>query len=119
MAVSHSDRTILGADVLFVNRVRASLVVYANGTVIGEAKTTAYNNRRYPFAISILTNPDSFKQRFAFVVATDTNVINDATGSGATALTTGNVDTQQASVTDAHMDTAVTNAFNSFINVVQ
>ncbi len=45
----------------------------------------------------------SFKQRFAYVVATDTNVINDATSSGSTALTTGNIDSQQASVTDGHM----------------
>lgn len=119
MAVSHNDKTILGANALFMNRVRAALVIYANGTVIGEAKTTAYNNRRYPFALSILSNPDSFKQRFAYVVATATNVINDATSSGSTALTTGNVDSQQASVTDGHMDTAVSDAFNSFINVVQ
>jgi hypothetical protein len=65
VAVSHNDKTILGANTLFVNRVRASLVVYANGTVIGESASTAYHNRRYPFAISILSNPDSYKQRFA------------------------------------------------------
>lgn len=119
MAVSYNDKTILGADALFVNRVRAAILAYANGTVVGEAKTTAYNNRRYPFAISILNSSDSFKQRFAYVVALDTSVINDATSSGSTALTTGNVDTQQASVTDAHIDTAVAAAFNSFINVLQ
>src|SRR5438132_5487356 len=117
MAVSRSDMTILGAGALSANRVRASLVVYCNGTVVGEAASTAYHNRRYPFAISVLSNPDSYKQRFAYVVATDTNVINDATGSGATALTTANVDAEQENVTDVHMDAAVAAAFNSFINV--
>jgi hypothetical protein len=51
-------------------------------------------------------------------VATDSDVIDDATSSGSTALTTGNIDSQQASVTDGDMDTAVTNTINSFVNVV-
>jgi len=45
----------------------------------------------------------------------DTNVLNAATQNGTVALTTGNVATQAALVTDAILTTAIATAFNYFI----
>lgn len=115
--VSRSDMTILGANALFANRVRAAIVAYANGTVIPESLTTSYHADRYSFALGIMNSPDSFKGRFAQEVATDDDVIDDATASGGTVLDGDNIDDQQAEVTDGHIDAAVVAAFNSFVNV--
>jgi hypothetical protein len=52
---------------------------------------------------------------FSNTVANDTNVINDATAAGTVVLTSGNRATQQALVTDAHIDLAIASSFNSFI----
>jgi hypothetical protein len=117
MTVTRSDMTILGDDALFVDRVRASLVLYCQGTVIGEAASTAYHDKRNAFAIAVLNSPNSFKQRVAYSVATDSNVIGDATTGGTVALDTGNVDTEQANVADTHLDSAVSSMFNSFFNL--
>jgi len=58
--------------------------------------------------------PDTFKILFAMNVANDASVIADATVNGTVVLTTGNVATQAALVTDAHMDTAISGEFNAY-----
>jgi hypothetical protein len=58
--------------------------------------------------------PDAYKVLFANTVATDANVSGDATVAGTVPLTTGNVATQAALVTDAHIDNAISSQFNSF-----
>lgn len=86
----------------------------ASIAITTEAWTVAFHRERQTQAVGILNNPDSFKVLFASTVATDANVISDATQVGTVALTTGNVATQAALVTDAHIDAAVSAQFNSF-----
>lgn len=113
MATTRSDMYILSTDTTFTNRVRASLVA-ACVSIVNEARTTAYHRERETYAVSILNSPDAFKTLFATTVATDALVIGDATASGTVVLTAGNVATQQALCTDAHIDTAVSGQFNCF-----
>jgi hypothetical protein len=116
MAASLNDQAILAADLLFINRVRESLVATCVA-VTTETTTTAYHYRRAQFATTVLNNPTAYQALFAYTVATDASVIGDATAAGTVALTVGNADTQQALVTDAHITNAVSGQFNSFFNV--
>ena len=113
MAASRNDQALLAADVLFINRVRESLVA-ACVSITNEATTQPYHYRRAQFAQTVLNNPVTYQQLFAYTVATDANVISDATAAGTVVITTANSDAQQALVTDAHMDAAVSAQFNSF-----
>jgi hypothetical protein len=115
MAASRNDQAILAADALFINRVQESLVA-ACVAITTEATTVAYHFRRVQFAQTVLNNPTTYKALFALTVATDANVISDATNGGTVALTSANADAQQALVTDAHMDAAVSGQFNSFFS---
>ena len=119
MAASRNDSAILSKDVLFINRVLESLVA-ACVSIQSEAITAAtlsIHNKRAAFCVAVLNNPSAFAQLFAYTVATDANVLGDATAAGTVALTAGNADAQQALVTDAHMDTAVASQFNSFFSL--
>ena len=62
-----------------------------------------------------MVSPETYKVLFADMIATDANVLADATQAGTVALTSGNVATQAALVTDAHMDAAVSSEFNTFL----
>lgn len=115
MATSLNDQAILSADQLFINRVRQSLVATCVA-VTTEATTAAYHYRRAAYATAVLNNPTSFQQIFAYAVAGDSNVIGDATVGGTVPLTAANADTQQALVTDAHINSAISGQFNSFFN---
>jgi len=115
MAASLNDQAILATNLLFTNRARQSLVATCVA-VTTEAVTTAYHYRRAQFATTVLNNPTSYQTLFAYAVATDANVISDATVAGTVALSAGNADTQQALVTDAHINNAVSGQFNSFFN---
>lgn len=114
-----NDQAVLANDVLFQGRVREALAAacIAIGT---EATSTAFHFIRVRGAVTILNNLEMqsgnmsvWVLRFAATVATDANVIADATA-GPTVLTTANVDAQQALITDAHISAAVSGQFNSF-----
>jgi len=113
MAASLSDMNILSTDVGFQGRVRASLVTDAVA-VTTEAWTVPFHRERQTYAVQVLNAPDTYKLLFANSVATDASVIGDATQGGTVVLTTGNVATQAALVTDGHITAAISAQFNSF-----
>lgn len=113
-AVSHNDKYQLSQDAGFRNRVRTSLIA-ACVAIANEGWTVVFHEQRMRQAQAILNSPDNYTPLFANSVATDTSVINDATASGTVALTSGNVATQAALVTDAHIDAAISAQFNSFL----
>jgi hypothetical protein len=113
MTASRSDMNLLSTDPGFQGRVRASMVA-ASIAVTTEAWTVAFHRERQIQAVQILNSPDTFKLLFASTVATDASVISDATTIGTVVLTAGNLATQAALITDAHIDAAVSGQFNSF-----
>lgn len=115
MPASLNDQAILAANPLFINRVKQSMVATCVA-ITTEGTTTAYHYRRSSFANTVLNNPILYQTLFAYAVATDASVISDATSNGSTALTTGNIDIQQALVTDAHINSAISGQFNSFFS---
>lgn len=120
MAVSYNDKYQLAQSTLFQHRVQASLIAGALAIQSESPLTTAQHYPRSDLARSILLAPTgttNYVQLFSNVVACDTNVINDATGTGATAITAANMDAQQANVTDAHIDSAISSTFNAFCSI--
>lgn len=113
MAVSYNDKQLLSQDATFQSRVKMALVA-ACIQIKSEAVTTAFHRERETFLTAVMNSPDTFKANAATGVATDALVIGDATAGGTVALTSGNVATQAALVTDAHIDTAISGQFNSF-----
>jgi hypothetical protein len=119
MAVTHADRYQLSLDSVFQNRVQAALLA-ACVSIANEGWGVPFHRERASYATQILSNTNTsinYAQIFANTVATDANVIGDATQSGTVTLTTGNRATQAALVTDAHIDTAIAAEFNAFIRV--
>jgi hypothetical protein len=119
MAASHNDSAILSKDSLFIARVLQSLVAAA-GNIQTEAITTntqSLHNKRAAFCVAILNNPTAYAQLFAYTVATDSNVLSNATVAGTVALTAGNVDAQQALISDTNIDNAVSGQFNNFFSL--
>lgn len=118
MAVTHNDKYQLSQEPTFQNRVQASLVA-ACIAMANEGWAVAFHRERSDFANRVLLSPNgsnaNYVQLFSNVVATDTNVIGDATQAGTVALTSGNRATQQALVTDAHIDNAISSVMNAFI----
>ena len=113
MAASRSDQNMLSTDAGFTGRVRASMIAAAI-SITTAAWTEAFHRERQTYAVAILNAPDTYKTLFANSVATDANVISDATAAGTVVLTSGNVAAQAALVTDAHIDNAISGQFNSF-----
>lgn len=113
MAVSYSDKAMLGADVTFQARVKQALLT-ACVQIKNEAVTTAFHRERETYLIAIMNSPDAYKVLFSAAIANDGNIIGDATVGGTIVLTSGNVGTQGALVTDAHLDAAISGMFNSF-----
>jgi microcompartment protein CcmK/EutM len=106
----------LAQEPTFQNRVQASLVA-ACVAISTEGFSVVFHRERADVARQVLLGPNTptnWVQLFSNAVATDTNVIGDATAAGTVVLTSGNRATQQASVTDAHIDNAVSGMFNSF-----
>jgi len=110
---NYNDKQLLSAEPTFQNRVRQALLV-ACSNIKNEGAAVAFHRERETFLVGVMNQPDVFKILFAQVVAGDSLCIGDATVAGATPLTAGNVATQAALVTDAHIDTAVSANFNSF-----
>jgi hypothetical protein len=108
-----NDQKLLATDATFLGRVQAGLIGVSN-TIAVEGWGVPFHRERATFAAQVLNNPSAYAQLFANVLATDTNCISDATQAGTVPLTSGNVATQAALVTDAHISAACGNYYNSF-----
>lgn len=119
MAASHNDQYQLSQDVGFQNRVQAALI--AACISISNEAWSALHRQRQSLVVQILQSPTgtntNWVQLFSNTVATDTNVIADATVGGTVAITSGNRSTQAVLVTDGHIDTAISSSFNSFLTI--
>src|SRR5262245_17030070 len=116
MAATRADQAVLATDPTFLGRVQESMISAAIA-VSNEAITTAFHRERATLAKAIMNNPASEAALFVKSVATDANVISDATVAGTVPLTAGNVAAQAALVTDAHLDAAVSGQYNSFFSI--
>lgn len=120
MAISHNDRYLLATDAGFQHRVQASLITTCV-SIANEGWGTPFHRERAQFVTQVLANPTGTNNNwvilFSNTVATDSNVISDATQAGTVALTTSNLAAQAALVTDSHIDTAISSEFNAFIRV--
>lgn len=117
MAVTHKDRYTLSTDPTFKTRVQAALIA-ACVSIANEGTTVPFHRERGGFAAQILFSPSSptdWVQLFTNSVSTDATCISDATAAGTVALTSANIATQAALVTDAHIDSAISAEFNAFI----
>ena len=126
MSASHSDSYQLSQSPLYQNRVQAALLLYLasveseNGAA--NPWNVAWHRERTSFVNLILSSPISmgnFVNLFAATSSTDAFVLSDATAGGTVPLTAGNRDTQQALVSDTHIDNAIASQFNSFIRIPQ
>lgn len=114
---THSDSYILSQCIPFQNRVQAALLTYCT-VVATEGWTVPFHRERANFVTQVLGNtstPNPYVALFSYSSATDATVLSDATQAGTVTLTTGNVATQQALVTDTHIDNAVASQFNAYI----
>ena len=93
----------LSQDALFKNRIQESLAGMAQFFYL---QTPQVGNRRR-LATSVLNSPATYVQPFANYIATDSTVINAATQNQTVAITSGNADAQEALVTDAQINNAV------------
>lgn len=114
MAASYNDMAVLAGDSTFQNRVRSAMIAGAVSVIAENKSTVVFHRERETYAVQALNSPEAYKILFANAVATDPTVIADATAGGTVALTSGNVATQQALVTDAHILAALSASFNSF-----
>jgi hypothetical protein len=121
MTASRSDMYLLSQDPTFQNRVQASMLAAAIA-IANEGYAVIFHAARASFAVGVLISPRgvsgglNYTILFTNTVATDANVIADATVGGTVALTTNNAVTQAALVTDAHIDAAVSAQWNAFFN---
>lgn len=117
-----SDSFILGGtSTMFQQRVEMSLL---SACININSEGIAVNNHSARLALvhSILASPaqlQNYAQMFALTVATDASVLADATQNSTVVLSSVNVSTQQALVTDAHIDTAVSGQFNAYCGGIQ
>lgn len=121
MAASRNDSYLLGTNTTFLGRVQASMVAAAVA-IASEGISVVNHQARVSLVHQILASPTAetnYATMFSLTVATDANVLADATASGTVALTAGNVATQQLSVTDAHIDSAVSGQFNAYCQGIQ
>lgn len=117
MAVARLDEFNLGNDSIWQNRVKASLLSACVAIQTENFQTTLFHRERSNYVAEITGSVASLNDavsRHAFAAATDPNVISDATQAGTVSITSANADTQQALVTDLHLDTAISNQFNTF-----
>jgi hypothetical protein len=121
MAASFSDASILAGDPTFQARVGAGLLTFAQVVATESPTTVPFHRERDTLAVQIFTaplnaqgiNPYSFL--FANSVASDANVLADATQSGTVVLTAANRAAQAALVTDIHISNAIAAQFNSYV----
>jgi hypothetical protein len=124
MPASYNDQAILAVDPIFVARVQQAMIaacinvqsegISNNPNPPGNAIGLQAHLKRAALAVQIRVNPAAFKAIFALGVATDPNVIANATVNGTVVLTTGIIDAQQALISDANIDAAIANQFSGF-----
>jgi hypothetical protein len=110
-----ADSAVLGANATFQGRVQASLL--AACVSIASEGNIVDHPARLQLVHAILASAASLSDHvtmLALSVAIDAAVISDATQAGTVALTTTNVPTQQALVTDVHINAAVSAQFNAY-----
>lgn len=118
MASTNHDMWQLAQDATFQNRVQASLTKTCIAISTESPTSVPFHRERAIFVVQVLSSPlapTNWVQLFTNSVATDANCISDATQAGTVALTGANVAAQAALVTDAHIDSAISGQFNSFI----
>ena len=111
MAYTSADMANLAASPLFQNRTRQLLIV-ACGAIKNEGWEVPFHRERETFIVSVINQPEVFKLLFANICACDVAVITDATAAGAIPPT--NADAYVATVTDAHLSSAIAASFNTF-----
>jgi hypothetical protein len=111
--MSLADEALLATDLTFQSRVRAAMLETCLAVAFESAATTNHQIRVFLAGICINDQP-GWAMKFAGLVATDANVISDATVVGTVPLTALNLDTQAALVTDAHIKSAVTGQWGSW-----
>ena len=117
MAATRLDQVNLAADPTFQNRVRQSMISAAiSVSNEGWSGGLIHQVRRQQCRTILNDTLDNLKIIYARAVATDATVIADATVGGTVAVTGGNAAAQQALVTDAHIDNAISGQFNSFFD---
>jgi hypothetical protein len=117
VAASFSDASQLALDPTFQARVGASLWTYCQ-VVATEGWTVAFHRERAAFVnqiFNVTTTTNPYIQLFSNTVASDTNVLADATIGGTVILTVANRTAQAALVTDTHISNAIASQFNSYI----
>ena len=126
MSASHNDSYQISQSPLYQNRVQAALLLYLASVESENGAANPWNapwhRERTNFVNLILSSPTSLSNivnLFAATSSTDANVLNDATAGGTVPITAGNRDTQQALITDTHIDNAISSQFNSFIRIPQ
>ena len=119
MVASRNDSYQLSQDTVFQNRVQQSLIA-ACIAITNEGWSVPFHRERDRYAVSVLSAvggiaQNSFVLLFTSAVSTDANVLADATVGGTVAVTASTRAAQSLLVTDAHIDSAVSSMFNSFI----
>ena len=113
MVASYNDSYILSTDTTFQNRVRSALI-HECVLIEKEGWDVPFHQERETFAAQAMNSPDTYKTIFANSIATDINVLDDATQGGTVVLTPSNVAAQAALVADGDISNAVTAQFNTF-----
>ena len=110
-----SDQYWLSQNTTFQQRVQEALEA-ACIAIGNEGWAVPFHRERASFAQAVLDGQvQNVVTLFSESVATDANVIADATQNGTVAVTSANSGTQQALVTDAHINAAISGEFNTFI----
>ena len=113
MAVTYQDKAILADNATFQNRARQAMLTGCM-SIKNEGWSVAFHRERETFVVAVVNQADTYKKLFASIMASHGDVAGDATEAGTVTLTTGNIEAQQALITDSHLDDAVAVAFNLF-----
>jgi hypothetical protein len=114
--MSLNDSAVLSVNVMFQNRVQMAMIA-ACIAIASELTSVLWHEHRVELVHAILSSPTSvnnYTTMFSQTAATDSTVLGDATVGGTVALTTANAATQQALITDAHINAAVSGQFYAF-----
>ena len=121
MAVSThdlNDGALLAAQPLFQGRVQSALIAaciaIANETFAQGGGLHAFRLHLVHAIVASVAAINDAVLRFSISAATSAAVLSDATAGGTVPLTAANVAAQQALVTDATINAAVSSQFNTF-----
>jgi hypothetical protein len=111
-----ADSALLGTNATFLSRIQAALL-NAAVAIFNEGLNVVNHQPRVVLVHAILSSPtnlSNYASMFASAVATDSTVVNLATVNGTVTLTSGNIATQQALVTDTAINNGVSAMYNAF-----